>query len=53
MLTIPAAMARDGDTAVVRVGGVLLEATDLLPYPGSAADEAEEPIQAVFVVTAG
>lgn len=53
VLTIPAAMARDGDTAVVRVGGVLLEATDLLPYPGSAADEAEEPIQAVFVVTAG
>lgn len=53
VLTIPVGMMRDGDTAVVRVGGATLEVTDLLPYPGSAADEAGDPDEAVFVVTAG
>jgi hypothetical protein len=52
-LTVPPAPMRDGETATVRVGDHTLEVTGLTPYPGSAAAEAGDPVEAVFVVTAG
>lgn len=52
-LTLANGMLRDGDTADVRVGTQMLSVTALMPYPGSAAAQAGDPVEAMFVVAAG